>query len=75
MLVPSSAPPHRGAGANHPPIHGQAPVAGGHALRAAPFPWTKGFLRVAGSVCSPSLLVRDLGAATKPICSQLLLCL
>lgn len=74
MFVPSSAPCGHGAGANQPPIHGQAPVCEGeqHTLRASLFLQTKGFL---GLGCSPLILVRDLRATTKPICSQLLLCL
>ena len=55
MLIPSLAPPRCGARAKHPPMHGQAPVAGQGTLRAAPFPRTKGFLQVTGSVCWAAL--------------------
>lgn len=77
MLVPSSVPPCHGAGANHPPSHRQAPVVVGDTEGSA-VPTGRGvpagcWVCLLG--CSPSLLVRDLGATTKPICSQLVLCL
>lgn len=47
VLIASLAPPHHGPGANHPPIHGQEPPEWG-VLRAAAFPWTRGFPHAVG---------------------------
>lgn len=77
MPIASLAPPRRGAGANHPPIHGQAPVSGGRDTEGRTIPMDQG-VPAGRWVCwaaVPRFSLRDLGATTKPICSQLLLCL